>query len=122
MEKISPSQPGVGRNDYDTWIAISNDSVILTGSCSCPAGKSRSCSHVLAIIYAVTLAWSRGLEGETCTDKPVAWGRGASKVLSQDKISHMDFRKPSPFAAPFIHETEVKQDATKPTQFLDHSE
>lgn len=50
---VSPSQPGVGRKDYNTWIAVRNDT-IETALCSCPAGKGRSCSHISAVIYAVT--------------------------------------------------------------------
>jgi len=28
---ISPSQPGIGRKDYSSWIAVSADATIITG-------------------------------------------------------------------------------------------
>jgi hypothetical protein len=61
---VSPSQPGVGRMDYNAWIAVSKYLSVETGHCSCPAGNARSCSHISAIIYAITLAWSNGVGGE----------------------------------------------------------
>ncbi|KAH3712165.1 hypothetical protein DPMN_071844 [Dreissena polymorpha] len=35
---VSPSQPGVGRKDYNAWIAVSKTVSVETGHCSCPAG------------------------------------------------------------------------------------
>ncbi|XP_060586523.1 uncharacterized protein LOC132742209 [Ruditapes philippinarum] len=95
--KISPSQPGVGRKDYDTWILVKADSSVETGHCSCPAGNAHSCSHIAALIYAVTLAWSNGIAGQTCTDKLQIWGKGATNVLSHDPISQMNFDRPNQF-------------------------
>ena len=95
--KMSPSQPGIGRKDYSSWIAVSADATIITGHCTCPAGNARSCSHISAIIYAITLAWANGVGGETCTDKQRAWGKGAAQVMSHDMISDMVFDRPNPF-------------------------
>ncbi|KAH3816500.1 hypothetical protein DPMN_118016 [Dreissena polymorpha] len=72
---ISPRQPGIGRNYYDTWVAVSTDSTVFTGYCTCPAGKGRTCSRISAVICAVTLAWTHGVAGKTCTDEQVAWGK-----------------------------------------------
>ncbi|XP_052818058.1 uncharacterized protein LOC128244081 [Mya arenaria] len=126
--KISPSQPGVGRKDYNSWIAVSSENTVETGHCSCPAGNARSCSHISAIIYAITLAWANGVGGETCTDKQRAWGKGAAQVLSHDTISDMVFDRPSPFQLqPCTEKTANKTNTDtdcppRTEQFLDHSD
>ena len=122
---VSPSQPGVGRSDYMAWLAVGADTSILTGHCTCPAGKGRSCSHISAIAYAVSLAWSHGVAGETCTDKERAWGRGAGKAVLQEKFENIDFNRPKPDAAPVVKEV-VKDAKTtglpKIVTYLDHQE
>ncbi|KAH3777174.1 uncharacterized protein LOC127844307 isoform X3 [Dreissena polymorpha] len=120
---ISPSQPGIGRNDYDAWVAVSSDSTVLTGHCTCPAGKGRTCSHISAIIYAVTTAWTHGVGGKTCTDEQVAWGKGASKVLCHDKLSDIEFKKPGAFDTPTLDKPS-KCDLPLPPfrQLVDHSD
>ncbi|KAL3847995.1 hypothetical protein ACJMK2_018882 [Sinanodonta woodiana] len=124
--KISPSQSGIGRKDYNTWIAVSADCSIETGHCTCPAGNAQSCSHILAIIYAITLAWANGFAGETSTDKKRVWGRGAAQVLSHDMISDMVFDRPSPFELKLNSDKSNEKAATdKPTsiqQFINHSD
>jgi len=118
---ISPSQPGVGRKDYSTWIAVKSDAV-ETAYCSCPAGKGRSCSHISAIIYAVCLAWSSGLGGETCTDKVRVWGKGAN-VAAHDRLEDISFDRPRPFTTIAKINTTTNNDRLSPTkQFLDHEE
>lgn len=92
---VSPSQPGVGRTDYLTWVAISCDCTVITGYCTCPAGTGRSCSHVSAVLYAITLAWSSGVGGTTCTDVTQAWGRGAAKSLVHETLVDISFERPS---------------------------
>ncbi|XP_060583020.1 uncharacterized protein LOC132739331 isoform X2 [Ruditapes philippinarum] len=121
---ISPSQPGVGRRDYSTWVAVSGteDCKIETGLCSCPAGKGRSCSHISAVIYAITLAWASGVGGETCTDKQQAWGKGVSQVLNHNQLSEMNFRRPSPFVLQQQKEMTCTDNVPKTKQFIDHSE
>ncbi|WAR14290.1 hypothetical protein MAR_004395 [Mya arenaria] len=107
--KISPSQPGVGRKDYNSWIAVSSENTVETGHCSCPAGNARSCSHISAIIYAITLAWANGVGGETCTDKQRAWGKGAAQIWCLTEKT--------------ANKTNTDTDCPPRTeQFLDHSD
>ncbi|WAR27062.1 LOW QUALITY PROTEIN: hypothetical protein MAR_012766, partial [Mya arenaria] len=50
--------------------------------CTCPAGNARSCSHISAIIYAITLAWANGVGKHVQTNS----GLG---VKEQRKYCHM---------------------------------
>ncbi|XP_052241252.1 uncharacterized protein LOC127851492 isoform X1 [Dreissena polymorpha] len=123
--KVSPSQPGVGRADYMAWVAIADDSTILTGYCTCPAGTGRSCSHISAIIYAVALAWNHGLAGKTCTDKDRLWGRGAGTAVLHEEFENINFERPKPDDAPILKKTQKKATGTqlpKIRSFLDHSD
>ena len=120
---VSPSQPGVGRKDYNAWIAVSKYLSVETGHCSCPAGNARSCSHISAIIYAITLAWSNGVGGETCTDKQRTWGKGAAQVLCHDRLADMTFDRPSQFE--LLMSTDCigpkTSDLPRTKQFIDHT-
>lgn len=123
--KVSPSQPGVGRSDYTAWVAVGEDCMILTGHCTCPADEGRSCSHISAIVYAVCIAWSHGVAGETCTDKQKSWGCSAGKIVLQEKFENIDFKRPKPDAAPVTNETlkdKKAQGLPKTLQYLDHSD
>ncbi|XP_053390110.1 uncharacterized protein LOC128553029 isoform X2 [Mercenaria mercenaria] len=111
---VSPSQPGVGRTDYNVWVAVS-DSAIDTGYCTCPAGSGRSCSHIAAVVYAVIMAWDHGLAGETCTDKPQLWGKGSAQVLT----SHQQF---ADIIAENLNTKEVDDTVARPKQYLDHDD
>lgn len=88
---VSPSQPGVGKADYLPWVAFEDNGHIVTGSCTCPAGLGRACSHISAVAYAISLAW---MHGQTCTDKPVVWGKGSAKSLQPDKLCNINFTRP----------------------------
>ena len=112
---ISPSQPGIGRCDYNVWVAVL-DSSVLTGNCSCPAGAGKTCSHIAALLYAVILSWEHGVAGETCTDKLQVWGRGATRVLaSNDTFSEI-------LDGTVNKKVKCDDKFCKPNQFLDHHE
>ncbi|XP_045185325.2 uncharacterized protein LOC123543310 isoform X2 [Mercenaria mercenaria] len=120
---ISPSQPGVGRLDYKTWVAISEDCSVLTGHCMCPAGNAKSCSHISALLYAVVLAWSSGVAGTTCTDKTQAWGKGAAKSLTHEKVIDITFDRPSSQVLQDTSKKFASRNITPDTQqFLDHKD
>ncbi|XP_045162742.1 uncharacterized protein LOC123527393 [Mercenaria mercenaria] len=89
----------------------------------CPAGNGRSCRHISAVLYAVTLAWSSGVGGTTCTDVSQAWGRGASKSLTHEKLSDITFNRPSAHTLKICRENVSNNDSTPNTnQFLDHKD
>lgn len=119
--KVSPSQPGVGRADYDAWVAIDSKSTVLTGHCSCPAGNGASCSHISAILYAIVLAWKHGLAGETCTDRKKAWGLGAAKVKMHGEILDMNFKHPKVSEIDQANEPKTSP-VPRIEQFLDHED
>ena len=49
----------------------------------------------VVVIYAVTLVWSSGAGGTTCTGVKQAWGRGATKSLVHEKLVDISFDRPS---------------------------
>lgn len=106
---VSPSQPGTSKMDYNSWVLVEKtnkqNSFIQTASCSCPAGLGRACSHVSAFAYAVSLAWLHGLAGHSCTDLPVAWGKGsASQTDFQEQLRHIKFSRPKKSSVPLFQE------------------
>ncbi|XP_052217200.1 uncharacterized protein LOC127835044 [Dreissena polymorpha] len=113
---VSPSQPGVGRSEYQSWAALSDDGIV-TGQCTCPAGAGRSYSHIASVLYAVIMAWEYGVAGEGCTDRRQVWGRGASKILSAGE----DFQQI--VNDDHITKKKIKSDSipNRP-QFIDHSD
>lgn len=67
-----------------------------------------------AVIYAVTLAWSSGLGGETCTDKLRVWGIGAN-VVRHDRLGDITFYCPRLFTTTAQNNT-TYTDRLRPTQ------
>ncbi|KAH3864353.1 hypothetical protein DPMN_027370 [Dreissena polymorpha] len=104
------------------WAPIADDSIILTGYCTCPAGTGKSCSHISAIIYAVALAWSHVLAGNTCTDKARLWGRGAGAAVLHEEFENIYFERPKPDDATIVLKKVTGTKLPNIRSFLEHSE
>lgn len=71
------------------WVLILPNCDILTGWCTCVAGRSESCSHVGALLYAVELAASR--KENSCTSRPNAWLPPAMREVPASEVRNIDF-------------------------------
>ena len=48
--EVTPSQH-VRDKPKNVWIALEKDGTILSGWCSCSAGTSATCNHIIAVLY-----------------------------------------------------------------------
>ena len=53
-------------DEKELWVAAQPDGKILTAWCSCMAGGSRCCSHVIAALYKVEYANNNGFLSPSC--------------------------------------------------------
>ena len=70
---VTPSQR-VRDEPQEVWVAIdSRQGDVLSAWCSCTAGFSQSCNHVMALLYKVEHAVSMGFTSPSCTSVPCRW-------------------------------------------------
>lgn len=76
----------------DAWICAKKDGEVITGGCTCMAGKARVCSHVGAVLWKVDCAASAGLTGQACTDAAMNWNQGTKKNVVPAPLHNISFR------------------------------
>ena len=89
---VLPSQK-VSCAPHTVWILIDKSGTILTAYCSCTAGLSRCCNHVIAALYKINFAVSEGLTNPSCTEVKSKFNDMSKKVIKGCKIKDITFEK-----------------------------
>jgi len=79
---------------HNTWILFDSNS-ILTIWCTCVAGTSLCCSHILAVLYKINVAHKRGYWTPACTSLPKDWNKGTHMQVEPRKICDLFIRNDS---------------------------
>ena len=78
------------------WVAIdTNQGGVLSACCSCTAGNSQSCNHVMALLYKVEHAVSMGFANPSCTSVPCRWNDCTFREVEPKKIRDLKIRADS---------------------------
>ena len=89
---VLPSQK-VASAPHVVWALLQQSGEILTAYCSCTAGLSRCCNHVIAILYKVEFAVSEGLTSPTCTEVKCKFNDMSKNVVKGCKVKDLIFEK-----------------------------
>ena len=69
------------------WILVQKEPLcILTSWCSCMAGTSQSCNHVIAVLYKIDCALQKGLLNPSCTSTSCSWNKSTKCDIEPKKI------------------------------------
>lgn len=90
--KVTPSQ-SVRQEPREVWIAIENDGTLLCGWCTCIAGTSAACNHIIATLYKLEYACAQGYNDPSCTSLPCGWNKSTKKDIAPSKIMELMIRK-----------------------------
>jgi len=74
------------------WIAF-DETNILTAWCSCMAGAYETCNQIIATLYKMDYANSKGWCNPACTDQPCQWNKSSKKELQPKRIQDLAVRK-----------------------------
>lgn len=91
--EVRPSQKA-NQEHHLPWVLCERDGKIQTGECSCVAGKSKTCSHIGALLWKIEYAVRMNMTGKGCTDDQMTWNRGTTRNIEPRSITSMDFKKP----------------------------
>ena len=80
-------------DDKELWIVVKPTGKIVTAWCSCMAGASRCCNHIIATLYKVEYANSNSFCSPSCTSMPCGWNQSTKKVIEPKRISEIVVRK-----------------------------
>ena len=69
------------------WILVQKEPLeILKSWCSCMAGTSQSCNHVIAVLYKIDHALQKGLLNPSCTSTSCSWNKSTKHDIEPKKI------------------------------------
>ena len=71
---------------------MKTDGEILCAWCSCTAGFSQTCNHVIAVAYKIEYAISKEYNEPSSTSVACKWNDTARKVICPSKVKDMDLR------------------------------
>ncbi|XP_073258887.1 uncharacterized protein [Porites lutea] len=76
--KVTPSQR-IREDPREVWVALKKDGTVLCGWCTCIAGTSATCNHIIASLYKVEYAFTHGHTDPSCTSLPCGWNERVGK-------------------------------------------
>ena len=89
---VTPSQH-VRDDPKEVWVAMEKDGSILCGWCTCIAGTSATCNHMIAVLYKLEYASKACYNDPACTSTPCGWNTSTRKDVQPGRIMEMTIRK-----------------------------
>ena len=80
-------------NEKEIWVVANLDGMIITAWCSCMAGASRFCKHVIALLYKVEYVNANNLCSPACISIPCGWNKSTKKIIETKRISEIAARR-----------------------------
>ena len=75
------------------WVVANSDGMIITEWCSCMAGASRCCNHVIAVLYKVEYANANNFCSPACTSIPCGWNKSMKKIIEPKRVKEIAVQK-----------------------------
>ena len=95
---ITPSTK-VRDDPHKVWILCDipkkGECEILTTWCTCVAGSSLCCNHIIALMYKLNYAYKKGYVNPACTSIPQGWNKGTRREVTPKRISELFIRNDS---------------------------
>ena len=89
--EVTPSQK-VRDDPRSVWICAKPNGDIVCAWCSCTAGYSQTCNHVIAVAYKVEYAVSKQYNTPASTSLACTWNASVRKNIEPCKVKNMDLR------------------------------
>ena len=90
--KVTPSQK-LREDPREAWVLCSKSGDVLCGYCTCTAGFAECCNHVVAILYKVEFAYSKGMIDPACTDVACSWNVSTQRDVQFKQIKDIQIKK-----------------------------
>ena len=100
-------------NDKELWIVVKPTEKIVTAWCSCMAGASRCCNHIMATLYKVEYANTNSFCSPSCTSMLCGCNQSTKKVIEPKSISEIVVRKKIRTKLGGNSKTEIDQEENK---------
>ena len=91
FSSVTPSTR-IREQPHKVWVVCKPTGDILCGYCSCTAGYSKCCNHVIAVLYKVEYANQHGLTNPSCTDVACYWNSSSKKDIGPTRIKDMNLQ------------------------------
>ena len=88
---VVPSQR-INESKHKLWILFDHTGDIKTAYCSCTAGTSSCCNHIVAALYKIEFANREGFTDPSCTEELCGWNKSLKEIKPM-KIKDMDIQE-----------------------------
>ena len=79
------------------WVTVDvknvKDPKILSADYSCMARANECCNHVIAVLYKIQYANTKGFISTACTEKACQWNKSSKKGIEPQRIRDIIVRK-----------------------------
>ena len=76
------------------WLLVQKERLeIFTSCCSCMAGTSQSCNHVIDVPFKIDYALQKGLLNPSCTSTSCSWSKSTKHDIEPQKIKDIVIQK-----------------------------
>ena len=90
--KLTPFQR-VRQDLRDVQVAVKANGSLVCGWCTCIAGTSATCNHIIAVLYNVDYAVRDGYNNLACASIPCGWNQSTRKDVEPSKIIDLNLRR-----------------------------
>ncbi len=77
----------------NVWVLCGKSGDVLSAYCTCTAGYSEFCNHVIVLLYKVEYAKSKSLVDPSCTEIACSWNKCTEIDIECTKIRVVQIRK-----------------------------
>ena len=91
FSEVTPSTK-IRSQPHNVWVVCKPTGDILCGYCSCTAGYSQCCNHLIAVLYKVEYANQHGLTNPSCTEVACYWNSASKNDIEPARIKDMSLQ------------------------------
>ena len=124
FSKVTPSTK-IRAQPHNVWVVCKPAGDILCGYCSCTAGYSKCCNHLIAVLYKVEYANQHGLTNPSCTEVACYWNSSSKNDIGPARIKDMSLqahKQERPTSSYSLNDTSKQEFDARPLAMRDISE
>ena len=85
---VTPSQR-IRDESHRVWVLIKSSGEVGCGYCTCTAGYSKCCNHLIALLYKIEFAGEHWFIDLSCIERACSWNNSSNKDIQPKRVQDM---------------------------------